>query len=260
MSSSLVFNSIGQGQPLVLIHGWGLNSGVWRPLAEKLSLHYQVITIDLPGFGLNTTHPLQTYTLAHVSEQITNAINTPAIYIGWSLGGLVATDIALNYPEKVQALVTIGSSPCFEEKQESWPGIKPSVLQLFHQQLSNDIKKTLDNFLKIQAMGSPHIRQDIKQLHDLIMAYPLPSQDTLEQSLRLLSSEDLRSQLINIRLPFLRLYGKLDSLVPKTAIAHINQLSPNSEYYIFDKASHAPFISHFDEFFQKLKQWIDNTV
>jgi len=272
MSSSLIFKSIGHGQTLVFIHGWGLNSGVWQPLAEKLSEHYQVITIDLPGFGLNTENTLEEYTLAKVSEQIAHTINTPAVYIGWSLGGLVATNIAINYPEKVQGLITIASSPCFEEKVleekalgvtnvdetlNNWPGIKANVLTLFHQQLGDNIQKTLDGFLKIQAMGSPHIRQDIKQLRDLIMAYPLPSQETLDKSLTLLSSEDLRSQLIQIKVPFLRLYGKLDSLVPKTAITHINQLAPNSEYSIFAKASHAPFISHFDEFYQQLTQWLD---
>jgi len=272
MSTSLIFNSIGQGQPLVFIHGWGLNSGVWQPLVEKLSSHYQVITIDLPGFGLNTDNSIESYTLANVSSKIAEAINTPAVYIGWSLGGLVATHLALNHSEKVQGLITVASSPCFEEiivKEKifneklndatlgTWPGIKPNVLQLFHQQLGDNIKKTLDGFLKIQAMGSPHIREDIKQLRDLIMAYPLPSKETLDKSLRLLSSEDLRYQLNQIKIPFLRLYGKLDSLVPKAAITHINQLSPNSDYIIFEKASHAPFISHFDEFFLQLKQWLE---
>lgn len=271
MSSSLIFKCIGQGQPLVFIHGWGLNSGVWQTLSEKLSLNYQIITIDLPGFGLNIENVPEAYTLANVSTQIANTISTPAVYIGWSLGGLVATHIALNHAEKVQGLITIASSPCFEQKvfekkinndiqnNETfiiWPGIKANVLQLFHQQLGDNIKKTLDGFLKIQAMGSPHIRQDIKQLRDLIMAYPLPNQQTLDKSLRLLSSEDLRSQLDQIKIPFLRLYGKLDSLVPNAAITHINQLAPNSDYYIFDKAYHAPFISHFNDFFQRLNKWL----
>jgi len=262
MSSSLVFNSKGKGQALVFVHGWGLNSGVWQPLVEKLSQHYRVITIDLPGFGLNIEHNASPYSLAQVSQLISDAIDTPAIYLGWSLGGLVATKIALAHPEKVQGLVTIASSPCFIEKdlelknEQTWPGIKPAVLAMFHQQLGEDIKKTLDGFLKIQAMGSPHIRQDIKQLRDLIMAYPIPTKATLEQSLSLLSSEDLRQQLTDIKVPFLRLYGKLDSLVPKAAIPTINQLAPESEHIIFDKASHAPFISHLDEFVHQLTTWL----
>jgi pimeloyl-[acyl-carrier protein] methyl ester esterase len=263
MPTPLTYSSIGQGQPLVFIHGWGLNSGVWRPLCEKLATQYQVITVDLPGFGLNVDHSISPYSLTKASKLIEQTITQPAIYIGWSLGGLIATKIAITAPEKVQALVTIASSPCFLEKKHDnavnhWSGIKAKVLNSFHQQLAQDIEKTLDGFLKIQAMGSPHIRQDIKLLRELIMQYPIPNQQTLEQSLHLLSSEDLRTELAQITMPFLRLYGRLDSLVPKSAIKQINQLSPNSEHYIFEQASHAPFISHLDEFTQQLLCWLTN--
>ena len=278
MPTPLQFRSIGQGQPLVLIHGWGVNSGVWQPLAEKLSKSYQVNTIDLPGFGVNVNNTISPYSLMQVSKLIVESIGTSAVYIGWSLGGLVASNIAINYPDKVQGLVTVASSPCFlessfiekrsiekglveqTENSQVWPGIKPEVLTMFHQQLSDNIKKTLDGFLRIQAMGSPHIRHDIKQLRDLIMVYPIPSKTTLEQSLQLLSSEDLRADLSKITAPFLRLYGKLDGLVPKTAITCINDLSPNSDYYIFNKASHAPFISHLDEFSEQLLLWLNNHI
>lgn len=274
MSKSLLFTSLGKGQPLVFIHGWGLNSGVWQAVKEKLVQHYQVITIDLPGFGLNVEQQLSPYSLTQISELIIEAIDQPAIFIGWSLGGLVATDIALRYPDQVQGLVTIASSPYFIEEVDNttsenaylpatvqatikWYGIKSNVLSMFNQQLGKDIKKTLDGFLKIQALGSPSIRSELKQLRDIIMQYSMPSKTTLADSLQLLSSEDLRSELHKIEIPFLRLYGRLDSLVPKAAIAQINQLTPSSDYYIFEKASHAPFISHVDEFVEQLTRWLN---
>ena len=46
MTETLHITSQGQGTPLVLIHGWGLNSGVWQPLAEKLAPFFKVITVD----------------------------------------------------------------------------------------------------------------------------------------------------------------------------------------------------------------------
>jgi len=258
----LKITSKGQGMPLVLIHGWGLNSGIWQPLVDLLAIDFQVITVDLPGFGLNVEKSIKPYTVKSICQHISLVIEQPAIYIGWSLGGLVATEMALNYADKVLALVTVASSPCFVEQNEQseqgkWPGIKPGVLSLFHQQLAQDTKKTIDGFLKIQAMGSPHIRQDLKQIKQLIMQYPLPSQVTLEESLSLLSSSDYRQQLCLLTLPFLRLYGRLDSLVPKTAVAKISQLTKQSDEFIFPQASHAPFISHLDDFYQVLKSWLD---
>ncbi len=275
MAETLKIASYGQGLPLVFIHGWGLNSGIWQPLVEQLSANYKVITVDLPGFGLNVEQQLSLYSIDNVVALVADVIDEPAVIIGWSLGGLVATQLACRFPEKAKALVTVASSPFFIEqvadnKTElstiktqgdtelaNWPGIKAQILASFHQMLSTNIEKTINNFLKIQAMGSEHVRSDIKRIKELVMAYPLPNKTTLDRSLMLLESVDVRAQLADISIPFLRLYGKLDSLVPKKVIDLVSELQPNSEHYVFAKASHAPFISHQQEFLTVLTDWLE---
>lgn len=255
MAKPLKIATKGTGIPLVFLHGWGLNSGVWQPCIEQLQHDYEVITIDLPGFGLNVDHPLEPYTLANIAALIQQCISQPAVIIGWSLGGLLATELALSYPDKVKGLITVASSPCFVE-QENWPGIKASVLSLFHRQLAQDTRKTIENFLKIQAMGSPHIRQDIKKIRDLVMQYPMPSKSTLDKSLAFLETTDQRAQMDKISQPFLRLYGKQDSLVPKEVIKHIDVLVERSESVLINNASHAPFISDVELFNMTIKDWL----
>lgn len=254
MTELLKITSVGQGLPIVLIHGWGLNSAIWQPLAEKLKAHMEVISISLPGFGDNIDHTIEPYSLANVSELIVNSVNQPAIYLGWSLGGLVATNIAITYPEKALGLVTVASSPYFVA-EDAWPGIDADVLSLFHRQLSKDTTKTIDNFLKIQAMGSTSVRDDIKHIRELVMQYEIPSKQTLSHSLLLLEQVDLRAKLKQISVPFLRLYGRLDSLVPKKVIPIISALAPKSEEVMFEHASHAPFISDPEAFFNALSKW-----
>ncbi|WP_241242127.1 pimeloyl-ACP methyl ester esterase BioH [Thalassotalea sp. G2M2-11] len=255
----LKISSVGEGIPLVFIHGWGLNSGVWQPSVEQLQQKFQVITVDLPGFGLNVEAQVTPYTIETIAQQIVQSVDQPAVYIGWSLGGLVATHIAYHYPKVTKGLVTIASTPYFV-KHESWPGIEANVLQLFHRQLSQNIEKTIDNFLKIQAMGSPHIRQDIKQVRQLVMQYPMPTAQTLDTSLQFLEQVDQRELLASIQVPFLRMYGKLDGLVPKAVIPLIDQLSLSSEHYIFNQASHAPFISDLVEFVEQLTGWLERHI
>ena len=255
MAETLQISSQGSGIPLVLIHGWGLNSAVWQPSVELLKDQFEVITVDLPGFGSNVEHSLSPYTLAEVATLVQQAVAKPAVYLGWSLGGLVACEIAMNFPERVKALVTVASSPCFVE-QDNWFGIKPDVLALFYRQLAEDTAKTINNFLKIQAMGSPHLRHDIKLLRELVLQFPIPTKTTLEESLKLLETVDHRDNLIDISMPYLRMYGKLDGLVPRKAIESINVLSPDSDVVILEKASHAPFISHPEEFHQVLILWL----
>ncbi|WP_448212576.1 pimeloyl-ACP methyl ester esterase BioH [Colwellia sp. MEBiC06753] len=256
MAHRLNFTSFGQGQTIVLLHGWGLNSGVFQPLAQALAKHFEIILVDLPGYGSNVNHCPKEYSLENIADLIVNSVAKPAIYLGWSLGGLVATEIARkNREHAVHALITVASSPCFQQ-QEHWPGLKPELLTLFHQQIAQDIEKTLNGFLKIQAMGSTHIKEDIKQIQQLVMSGPLPSSFALDEGLSLLSNIDLRQILNTIDLPFLRIYGKMDGLVPKAVIDKIDQLAPNSESITLEKASHAPFISNFHQFTEILVDWL----
>ncbi len=262
-----------QSIPVVLIHGWGLNSAVWQPLIDNLpptfTEYFHIITIDLPGFGLNVNEKVSPYSLDNICQYIAKTIDQPAIYIGWSLGGLVATEMALTHADKVLALITVASSPRFveeraiessdsnEENTLVWPGIKPHVLEVFHQQLKVDAKKTINGFLKLQAMGSPHVRHDIKQISQLVFQHEMASKAILDESLMLLETSDYRQQLSNINQPFLRLYGSADSLVPKSVIAHVTKFSEkNSDEFIFERASHAPFISHLDDFTEVLSSWL----
>jgi len=255
MAERLKIASQGQGIPLVFIHGWGLNSAVWQPCLEHLKDKFEVISIDLPGFATNNDVKITDYSLEALANIIQQAVAKPAVYIGWSLGGLIASQITINYPKQVLGLVTIASSPKFVEGK-NWPGIKSDVLAMFHRQLAQDTTKTISNFLKIQAMGSPNVRQDIKTIRDLVMQYAQPSQQVLDDSLALLASSNLSHNLGKIKQPFLRLYGKLDGLVPKKVIPLIDQLAFNSQCHIFQQASHAPFISHQEEFLFILQSWL----
>lgn len=266
-----------QSTPIVLLHGWGLNSAIWQPMIANLSSeftdNFHVITIDLPGFGSNVNKKITPYSLVNICEHITNTIKQPAIYLGWSLGGLVATEMALKHPEKVLGLITVASSPRFTEQRAEqrteqiiderevnqlvWPGIKPRVLNSFHEQLHIDAKKTINGFLKLQAMGSPHVRQDIKQISQLVFQYEMANKNTLDESLELLETSDYRERLKDINQPFLRLYGSADSLVPHSVIELVAELTKNnSDQHIFAGASHAPFISHVDDFTQVLTNWL----
>lgn len=261
MAENLKITSQGQGLALVFIHGWGLNSAVWQPILADMKNDFEVITVDLPGYATNKMYHLTAYSLDGIADAIQQTVAKPAVYIGWSLGGLIASKIALEHSAQTLGLVTVASSPQFVERHcndinNNWPGIKMSVLSLFHRQLSENTTKTISNFLKIQAMGSPNVRQDIKLIRELVMQYQQPNKQILDDSLRLLETVDLSARLSEIKPPFLRLYGKLDGLVPKQVIPLINALAPNSTSYIFEKASHAPFISHQSEFLSVLTTWL----
>ncbi|QDF65314.1 pimeloyl-ACP methyl ester esterase BioH [Shewanella sp. SNU WT4] len=252
VSCPLAVNIIGEGPNLVLLHGWGVNSGVFMPLVAQLS-QYKVHLIDLPGFGHSqlTSNELNVWL-----EQLQAVMPSNAIILGWSLGGLLASLLVHQHPQHYQGLITVASSPCFlAQAEQDWPGIKPQVLSLFHRQLELDLSLTIERFLAIQAMGSASAKTDIKQIKEQVLARPLPQLAALEVGLDWLASLDIRAQTQEIERPWLRLWGKLDGLVPKGVVDLMPQ-QPQFSDHVFDKASHGPFISHPQEFVAVIHEWI----
>lgn len=246
--SSLYWHSVGEGdRDLVLLHGWGLNAEVWQNIVPRLSSHFRLHLVDLPGFGRSQNFgPM---TLAEMAQQLLAQLPARAVLLGWSLGGLVASQLALAHPDRVAALISVASSPCFTER-DAWPGIKPDTLQNFQQQLSNDFQRTVERFLALQTMGTENARQDARQLKDVVLSQPMPSVEVLQGGLEILREVDLRPQLPQLTQPFLRLYGALDGLVPRRIAAQLDEVLPDSPSIVMPKAAHAPFISHPDEFCQ----------
>ena len=139
--------------------------------------------------------------------------------------------------------------------QDEWPGIKPDVLAGFQRQLSEDFQRTVERFLALQTMGTETARQDARQLKQAVLSLPMPSTEVLNGGLEILKTEDLRDALSGLEIPFLRLYGRLDGLVPRKIVATLDARWPQSQSLIFPKAAHAPFISHPDDFCRALTEF-----
>ncbi|MDK9355486.1 pimeloyl-ACP methyl ester esterase BioH [Lelliottia sp. V106_10] len=240
--NNLWWQTTGTGNvDLVLLHGWGLNAEVWHCIQEELASQFRLHLVDLPGFG--RSHGFGAMPLDEMANVVLEHAPQKAIWLGWSLGGLVASQIALTHPERVQALVTVASSPCFAARDE-WPGIKPEVLAGFQQQLSEDFKRTVERFLALQTMGTETARQDARMLKSAVLALPMPEVEVLNGGLEILKTVDLREPLAALAVPHLRIYGYLDGLVPRKVVPMLDELWPQSESLVIAKAAHAPFVSH----------------
>ncbi|AOE49183.1 pimeloyl-ACP methyl ester esterase BioH [Kangiella sediminilitoris] len=247
--------TLGKGPDLVLLHGWGLHSGIWELVTEQLAKDFTLHMIDLPGFGRSPL-PGGQYDLDLLTEQVLKVAPEKANYLGWSLGGLVATQIAIQNPGRVESLITVSSSPRFVQSEDWEHAMKPNIMDSFCRYLEEDYQGTIIRFLAIQAIGSETQKADIKRLRDTVFLHGLPATKALREGLALLNDVDLRQDIKHIQVPFLRLYGRLDSLVPVKAAETIKQLVPQSEQHVFPKASHAPFLSHTDSFIEKVSEFL----
>ncbi|WP_117235633.1 pimeloyl-ACP methyl ester esterase BioH [Vibrio maerlii] len=256
MSTSLYWQTLGSGPDLVMIHGWGMNGAVWQQAAEQLSQHFTLHIVDLPGYG----HSAESHgeDLADIANQVLAQAPEKATWLGWSLGGLVASYVAIHHPNRVNKLITVASSPKFAAEKASinesgiskaaWRGIQPQVLTAFTDQLIDDFKLTVERFMALQAMGSPSARQDVKQLKQAVFSRPEPNPRSLLAGLKILAEVDLRDALEQIQSPMLRLYGRLDGLVPLKVSKELNLQLPHTECFVFSESSHAPFMTEHQEF------------
>ncbi len=250
--TKLNWQKIGSGPNLILLHGWGMNGAVWQQTAERLSHHFCVHIVDLPGFGFS--HQAGFSSMDELVQPLLDEAPQQAIWLGWSLGGLVTTHVALHAPERINGLITVASSPCFAE-QKPWRGIQPKVLSAFTTQLMDDFHLTIERFIALQAMGSPSARQDLKTLKQAVLSRPSPNPQALLAGLTLLADLDYRECLTTIQAPTLRLYGRLDGLVPIQVERDMAALMPNSQSYVFSQSSHAPFMTEPDEFCQQVTEF-----
>ncbi|MFM2481756.1 pimeloyl-ACP methyl ester esterase BioH [Celerinatantimonas sp. YJH-8] len=241
----------GSGPNLILLHGWGMNSAIWESVANRLAERFSLYLVDLPGYGLS--QPAELITFDETCEQLSRIL-PEGIWLGWSMGGLLALQIALRCPSQVSKLITVASTATFVERKQ-WPGIKPDVLAFFAQGLTQDYRKTLDRFLAIQTLGSPRAKADIQQIRHQLQQRPEPALTHLNQGIEWLKTIDLRSGLSSLQVPWLQIFGALDSLVPKQAMpAHLQYR--NIQQQLIAKASHAPFISHPREFVESIENFL----
>lgn len=249
-------SSENQSPMLVFLHGWGVNCGVFEGLLPFLEEEHTIRFIDLPGFGSNAHLDISHLEFAQFCQLVEQQIPNNAILIGWSLGGLVAQQIASSENAKTNKIVLICTSPFFMQENTCWYGIKPNVLEGFQTQLSSDFKKTLERFLAIQSLGSDTARSDLKKIKTQIFQYDQPREAALRKGLEYLQNIDLRDLVGAEKTQTLRIFGSQDSLVPKKAIEKIKQLDPNGHYELIKGASHAPFISHTADFITALKVFL----
>ncbi|MBA0168728.1 MULTISPECIES: pimeloyl-ACP methyl ester esterase BioH [Pectobacterium] len=248
--AALYWQTEGAGNTdLVLLHGWGLNAQVWQSMIVRLSPHFRLHLVDLPGYG--RSQGFGAMSLSDMANIVLAQAPEHAVWLGWSLGGLVASQIAQCAPARVDKLITVASSPCFSA-QDGWPGIKPDVLQGFQQQLSEDFQRTVERFLALQTLGTESARQDARLLKSVVLEQPMPSVEVLNGGLAILREADLRQPLADLVVPFLRLYGALDGLVPRKVARLLDDQWPNSTSVVMPKAAHAPFISHPEAFSEQV--------
>ncbi|MDX8390489.1 MAG: alpha/beta fold hydrolase [Mariprofundaceae bacterium] len=237
-------------KPLCFLHGWGQSQQVW---CRQKPYYSDAMFINLPGHG-------GTKNTADWQEEIMSQLpDHGSILIAWSLGGLLAMQIALTSPHKVAALVLVGASPSFC-MQKNWKhGCEDVLFTHFYAGAKAQASKTLYRFFSLMLHGDDLDRATVNLLRkEAIDQSTQANAQTLTQGLDLLAASDIRSHLAKIQRPTLIMHGTHDAIVPLAAGNYLAKHLPQTEMVTFDHCGHAPFLSQSEHFNHTLEKWCEN--
>lgn len=241
--------------PLVLLHGWGMHSLVWDHIMPGLLACRPVIVIDLPGMGRSPL-PGGDYTLDFLVDQVLAVAPPNAVWLGWSLGGMVAARLAERFPQRVAGVITVATNPRFVIDHD-WPHAVPeTVLSHFRSLFAEDWQGTLIRFLALQCKDSVTMKDDIRLLKDIVFHHGLPATKALRCGLQILQEVDLRESYRQIQAPVLHILGERDNVVPVAVRDALQVLQPTARIAVIPEVAHLPFVSAPEAFLSAVQAFL----
>lgn len=246
--------STGRGPACVLLHGWGLHSGLWQDTAQSLAAAgHEVIRVDLPGHG--RSGPVADGAgLDEFAAAVADVLPSRCTVLGWSLGGMLALQLAARFPARIERLILVATTPRFVRTAEWKHGLAPEVLAGFADRLRTDPAGTVRQFLALQVLGGEQERPTLARLRALLATAPAPQPAALEAGLAILRDASLLPVLSHITMPVTLIHGRRDTLIPWTAAQTLQERLPQAQLHVLAGAAHAPFLSHARDFLRLTRE------
>jgi len=213
-----------------------MESAVWNPILEGLSHEMELDSLDWRGVGdvQEFTRRVVTYMKDQKPESL--------IILGWSLGSLVALDIACQFPNVVSGLILLGGTSQFTAMEgEHGAGWHPRVVERMKRQLARDPDKTLKTFYTSMFSQEELERGEERRFLTETQAYfEGDSLESLTLGLDYLLHTDCRDALLE-QPPMLLIHGEEDGICPLMAVQSLSQQTKGAVLRTIPGAGHIPF-------------------
>ena len=232
----------GTGEPLVLIHGTGASLHTWETWTNILEKDYQIISLDLPAFGLTGPNPKRTYTLDFYAKFLDEFLSKKGIsncaMAGNSLGGAIVWKYAAHYPEKVKSLILIDPSgyPRNKELPFVFRIAKNKMAQKF---LSTVTPKSLfKKSLKEVFVNDELVTEEmINRYYELYLREG--NREAFLDRVNAMIEPD-PSDISTIKTPTLIMWGEKDEWIPVEDAYKFQKDIKDSEVVIYENVGHLP--------------------
>lgn len=225
------YKTTGEGQDVLLLHGWGCSLEIWKTLQSQLEQKYRVTSIDFPGFGKSdepkTVWGVEEYT--QCTEKLIEALNLKdPVLIGHSFGGRVSILLASRNANIKKIILTDAA------------GVKPQNTKISVSRVFSKMKK-----LSTKIIGEKATEKLVKPF-----ANSLASEDyknasgMMKEILKKVVDEDLQHVMPNIKASTLLIWGEKDTATPVSDAQIMAKLIPDSGLVIFPGCTHYSFLEN----------------
>ncbi|MCX6721040.1 MAG: alpha/beta hydrolase [Candidatus Staskawiczbacteria bacterium] len=217
--------AMGEGQPFLILHGWGSNTERWVEVAEAISKNgFKVITPDLPGFGQSDAlqEPWDLNRYVNWADEFVRQLNLGDFYLlGHSFGGALASKIAVKHAQEIKKLFLV-SAACIRTK---------TAKKGFSARLAKVVK--VFSFLPLYSFFRKAVYKFIIRKSDYVYVEGVVKQTYLN-----VIADDLSFHLSFIKVPTVIIWGDKDNFTPIEDAKLIQSKIKNSKLIIIPGAGH----------------------
>ena len=262
VNNAIYYHTSGNGKPILLIHGWAMDSAAWTFFKEAFSAAYQVITVDLRGHGKSAalSGPYNLENFAHdIHQLIENLDLHHATVIGWSMGVSVILKMLEHPNARIDSMVFISGTPSLVARDDYRHGVARAEAYSLLRQLKKDYAAGMASFYDSMFAGEDLAIGEKEKIYPLVADISrAPRQDIACEVLQSLQQEDLRQSLQNIPVPVLLIHGRLDRICLPLASEYMAGTVPTAVLAMIDAAGHAPFLTTKEQVHQEIRKFIQN--
>jgi len=250
----------GKGKPLLFIHGWTMNSRVWKEQVRYFSKHFQVITVDLRGHGLSKDlggpYNFETFAedvVVFVKEKL---MTQRVTLIGWSMGVFVSLKVLSKERNLFDSLIIISGTPVFTTKDDYPYGIPLTQVRLLHRKIRNNYLDALKDFYRNLFSKEESEKIDERDFIESLILPFVPSKQVALCTLKAIEEADFRQKLKSVQTPTLIIHGAKDAICLPEASYFMHTQLKNSCLEVFSLAGHVPFFSEKDRFNRVVEKFL----
>ncbi len=251
----LFYHDQGAGEPILFIHGTGMSSDIWGEAPNDLAASHRVVVYDRRGHAKSAAPPAKEYhTHAEDAAALLNSLGlAPATIVGWSAGGIIALDLAINHPSLASSLVLY--EPPLHAKKRPDLGLVKTLIKVMLQR-RRDPQRAAETFLRYalstRTGGSAWDR------------WPTTWQEIMRQNasatladLDAGTEEELtKAQISAIQCPITCIWGTLSQPFLMNATRRLLQLLPQAHAVEIPGGAHGLHVDYRAEFVSSVREAI----